>query len=185
MVRIHHAVAGESATTQPPMQWAVPGTLKRISGSMLIANPSGEFRKLLRKFVGFRNVGGHLLASADEKLPKGPEPGPPPAHLDLSLERLHAQQNHKFSRPAQRLQHSYSLERMPEHRCKNIPQPECDTPRTRLSICQDGGEKSHGVRALWITDGFDVRVLVDIDARADGNALREVFRVARRACSDE
>ena len=73
---------------------------------------TGELRNFLRKLVCLRNVGGHLLAPADEKPPERPEPEALPAHLDLAFQRLHAEENHKLLRPAYRLQDTNSLERM-------------------------------------------------------------------------
>src|SRR5271166_2129994 len=76
---------------------------------------AGEFRQGLGKLVGLRNVSGHILTSADEKLPDRPEPGALPTHFNLSFERLHAKQNYKLAGPAYRLQYAKRLERVAEH----------------------------------------------------------------------
>ena len=67
---------------------------------MLMGKPPVSCANFFANSLAFGNVGGHLLAAADQKLPERPEPGALPAHLDLAIQRLHAKQNHKLPRPA-------------------------------------------------------------------------------------
>ena len=70
-------------------------------------------------------------------------------------------------------------------RDQNVLQPECDPAWTGASIGENSGQKPHGVGAIGVADGFDVGVLVDVDAGADRDALRHVLRIARRARADQ
>ena len=81
--------------------------------------------------------------------------------------------------------HTHSLERVAEQSNDDILQPEGNSLRTRVAIGQDCGEKSHGVRTIRVADGFNVGVLVNIDAGADGYSLRHILGIARCACSDQ
>ena len=66
-----------------------------------------------------------------------------------------------------------------------ILQPERNPPRPRAAIGQDGGQEAHGVGAARIADGFNVGVLVDVNAGTDGDALRQIFVVTRHAHPDQ
>ena len=98
---------------------------------MLIAKPPVSCANFFANSLALRNVRGHLLSPAHQKLPEGPEPRALPAHLDLALQRLHAKQNHTLPRPSHRLQHTQGLERVTQQRDHNVFQPECDPLRTR------------------------------------------------------
>ncbi len=112
VTRIDNTVVEESAITQPPMQCAVPGISNRISGSMLIGESASELREFLRKFVGSRNIGGYLVAAADQEFTEWPEPRALPTHFDLVVQGLHAKQNHELPGPAPWLQHAHRFQRM-------------------------------------------------------------------------
>src|SRR5690242_16117136 len=74
---------------------------------------------------------------------------------------------------------------MTEQGGDGIFQPERNPPRTRGAIGEVRSEKTHGVGAAWISDGFDVRVFVDIDARANGYALGQIVTATRHARPDQ
>ena len=50
---------------------------------------------------------------------------------------------------------------------------------------QDRGPGGHGIRAGGIAHGFDVGVLVDVNARADGHSFRQIIDAAGNANSNE
>src|SRR5208283_2194895 len=81
---------------------------------------ASQTSELLRKFVGLRNVGGHLLASADEELPEGPEPRPLPAHVNVGVERLHAKQDYGLPRPSEGLEDAEGRDGMAQGRNPEI-----------------------------------------------------------------
>src|SRR5271165_6895212 len=146
---------------------------------------AGELCVFLCKLVGLRNIGRHLVASTDQKLPERPEPGTLPAHLDLSLKRLHAEQNHELPRPSQWLQHANRLPWVAQQGDDNVLQPKRNPPRTGAAIGKYCSQKPHCVRSAGVTDRFNVSVFIDIDAGADRHALRQILGIARCARADE
>ena len=128
------------------------------------------------------NVGWDFVAAADQHLVERPKPRALPAHLDMSFNCLHAEKNDGLPRPAHRLGKAQGLERMAQEMADDIPEPERDAPHSGTAIGQHGGEQAHGVGTAGIAHGFNVRVFVDVNAAADGNALREI-RFAPRACA--
>ena len=89
----------------------------------------------------------------------------------MSVQRLHAKQNDGFARPAERLQNPERAERVAQQRNADVLEPERNPLRAGPAAGQNGSQKAHRVGAVGIADGFNVRVLVDIDAGADGDAL--------------
>src|ERR1019366_6747873 len=73
---------------------------------------SGGGRHLLGELIGLRNERRYPLAATDQGLPERREQGTLPAHVNVSLERLHAQQDHRLARPTKRLHDTEGLDRM-------------------------------------------------------------------------
>src|SRR5579864_4349961 len=59
---------------------------------------------------------------------------------------------------------------------QNILQPEPNAQGTGTAIGQHRGKKAHGVGALGIAHRLDMCMFVDVDAGADGDALRQILR---------
>src|ERR1035438_6562525 len=149
-----------------------PGNIEQNFRKHTHGESPGKAREFLSKLVGFRNVGRDLAAPAYEKPSERPEPGALPAHLDLIIQCLHAKQNYKFTRPSPRLQYAQSTEWVAEERDNDIHQPESDPTRTRPAIGEDGGKHPHGIGTIRVADCLNMGMLIDIDAGADGDALR-------------
>src|SRR6516225_10459853 len=62
-----------------------------------------NFCEVFGKLVGFGNESGNALAAADEAPTEWPQPGAFPAHVEVAVERLHAQEDHALTRPSERL----------------------------------------------------------------------------------
>src|ERR1700756_4210869 len=63
---------------------------------------------------------------------------------------------------------------MKEQMAEDILQPKRDSQGSGAAIGQHRRQKAHGVGAFGIADCLDVRMFVDVDARADGDALRRI-----------
>jgi len=90
---------------------------------------AGETRQLLGEFVGLRNVGGHLVAAADQKFAEGPEPGPLPAHVNVRVDGLHAKQDETFARPAEGLEYAECPDGMTQGLIPEVLQPQRNSGR--------------------------------------------------------
>jgi hypothetical protein len=97
---------------------------------------SREFGELLGKLVGFRDVRWDLIATTDQEFAERPEPGTLPLHFNLVIQRLHAQQYDKFTRPSPGLQHAQRLERVAEEGVGDILQPKANPSRPGTPIGQ-------------------------------------------------
>src|SRR5688572_26944718 len=74
---------------------------------------------------------------------------------------------------------------MSEQRERERQEPRADAREAWATSRQQRAEHRHRVRALGITRGLDVRVLVDIDPGADRDARREALRAVRDANPDQ
>ena len=154
---------------------AVPGTSKRISVTMLIGVPPIACASLARELVRLRNERRNPTPVAAQHPAERPEPGTTQAHIDVAVERLHAEQDDGFPRPAERVQDAYGPPGMPQQRTHQVPEPERDASPAGLAARQDGGQQPHRIGPGRIARGLDVRVLVQVEARADRDALRQVL----------
>jgi len=97
--------------TQPPMQCRARNIgqyfWNRTHGAAL-----GDLRDFPGKLVSFRNAGQHLVPAADQHFAERPEPRTFPAHLDMSLDGLHAKENHVLPRPNPGPQQSHAFDRV-------------------------------------------------------------------------
>ena len=59
---------------------------------------------------------GIALAAAHQHLAERPEPGPSQPHVDVAVQRLHAEQDQRFPRPAEWMQAAHGPQRMPQQR---------------------------------------------------------------------
>src|ERR1035438_1429746 len=89
MARVDYSVSGGIGDYATSDAVGSPGNVEQDFRKHTHGESPSKMRKLLGKLIGLRNVGGDLLAPADQELAKRPEPGALPAHLDLAIERLH------------------------------------------------------------------------------------------------
>src|SRR5690242_7307181 len=78
------------------------------------SSAAGDLGKFPGEVIGLRNVSRDLLSAADQEFSERPEPWPAPIHLDLTVQRLHAKQNDRLSRPPRRPSHAPGPDRMPQ-----------------------------------------------------------------------
>src|SRR5689334_17664766 len=67
----------------------------------------------------------------------------------------------------------------------HVQYPEGDSTRTGLSVGQNGGEETHRIRAAGIAHRFDVGMFVDINARSDRDAFRQILSSVSYADADQ
>src|SRR5208283_2227633 len=92
---------------------------------------------------------------------------------------------HVLSRPTPGPQQTHGFDWVEQQGAEKISEPEPDALNARPAIGHHGGEQTHGVRATGITYCFDVCVFIDVDAGADGDALRKILAASRHARADE
>src|SRR5205823_1012448 len=138
--------------------------IKQNLGSHAHGGSASVAGEALGKGIGLRNVGGNFFSVTGQAFPERPVPRPLPAHLQISLDSLHAEENYVFARPAEGLDDSQCLDGMAKEDGDQISEPEHDALDSRCAAGQWRGEQAHGVGAARIAYRFDVSVFVDIDA---------------------
>ena len=120
-------------------------------------------------------------------LPERPEPRTSQAHVDVAVERLHAEQDDGFPRPSERVQACARVRNgcRRKNASASVREPEQDAPPARLAAGQHGGQQPHGVGPRRIARGLDVRVLVQVEARADRDRPSTSPRLLRHAHADQ
>ncbi len=91
----------------------------------------------------------------------------------------------RFARPLDGLQQTHGAKGMAQQRDDEVLQPKRNSPGPGPASGQNGRQQAHRVGAFGIAHRLDVRVLVDVNARADRDALRQVVWRARHAHSDQ
>ena len=84
---------------QPPRMCAVPGMLKRISVTMLMGVPPIIRATLQANSLAWGMKVGTRLPWLTSTLRNGQNQGRPEAHVDVAVERLHAQQDQRSRAP--------------------------------------------------------------------------------------
>src|SRR3954470_473378 len=113
------------------------------------SSDTGEF---FGKLVRLRNVSGDAHPLAHQVFAKRKPPGATPAHIDVSIKRLHAKQNDALPGPTPRCQQSQRVQRAPTKRLEQAYEPRSDASWPGASVSQDSGKKAHRIRAFRITD---------------------------------
>ena len=98
---------------------------------MLIGVPPADRGHFAGEIIGARDVSGDPSAVAHEHLPKGPEPRTAQPHIDMAVERLHAEQDDGFPRPPKGMQAAYGSEGLAEERHRHGFQPKQDSAASR------------------------------------------------------
>src|SRR5207249_7378426 len=121
---VHHAAIGRTRdhATTDAMRGA--GNIEENLRKDAHRRPPSDLRNSSCKLICPWNVGRHFITTADQHLVERPEPGTFPAHLDMTLQRLHAQENHVLSRPSLGPKQTRRLYRVAQQRAQNILQPE-------------------------------------------------------------
>ena len=185
MARIDYAMVRRLRDDCAPQAMRGARYIEENLGQHAHRRSPGHAGKLLGKFVGRGDECGHALAAAHQKLAEGPVNMPPPLHVDVAFQRLHAQQDHRLPREPEWLQQPNRLDGMRDQRDQQVLQPQADAPVPGAAAGKDGRQHAHGVGLVGIAHGLDVGVFVDVDARADGHALRQIVGCPRHTHPDE
>ena len=92
------------------MQWV--RNIEQYFWNRTLGAALGDLRDFPGKLVSFRNVGRHLVPTADQHFAERPEPWTFPAHLDMFPDGLQAKENHLLARPTPGPQHSHGFVRV-------------------------------------------------------------------------
>ena len=152
---------------------------------MLIEVPPATSANFSGERIGLRDVRGHFVPAADQGFPKRPEPRALPL---ISMWPSNACMQSRITdspRPSPWPKHSQRLTGCRSRGTKDVLQPECDALRPGRPSVRSVVRQTHGVGTVGITDRFDVRVFVNVDAGADGDALGQIVAATRHTHSDE
>ena len=167
---------------QPPRMCAVPGTSNRISVTMLIGVPPTSCGHLAGKIVSLRDEGGDARGRGSSASCRNGQNHGRPSRISMWPSSVCMQSRMKDSRakPNGCRQRTVRMGwRSREH--ASVLEPEQDARAPGRPAGQDGGQQPHGVRPRRVARGLDMGVLVEVEARTDGDALRKSSGCRARA----
>ena len=129
--------------------------------------------------------GRDALALGDQRLAQRPVPQAFQCHVEMAIRRLHAQKDDRLLREAPRQLKFQRAARIGRHHLRHGLEPREGPCPAGLAPGHRGEQQPHEIGARRIARGFDMGVLIDMNAGADGDALGHVIGTVRHATADQ